>query len=287
MRKKLGLTALLLTMLLVMSGCFSIEEPISSNSEGFWNSFFVYPLSFLIVWFADFLQNYGLAIIAVTILFRLLLLPLMVKQTKSMKAMQQLQPEMQKLRETYSAKDQRTQQKMQQEMQALFAKHKVNPFAGCLPLIIQMPIFLAIYHAIMRTPELAGQSFLWFALSDPDPFFILPVLAFVLTFVQQKMMMVQDNPQMKILLYLMPIMILVIGVFLPSAVILYWVVGNIFMILQTYFITGPSAGKRGLEKTVVDQEQKNSGAKRNSSGANNKKSNKKSNKKKSGRKKKK
>ncbi|MFB4213787.1 membrane protein insertase YidC [Shouchella sp. JSM 1781072] len=238
------------SMLLLLSGCFSIDQPITSESSGIWNSFFVYPLSQLIILIAEWVSSYGFAIILVTILFRLILLPLMLKQTRSMKAMQQLQPEMQKLRESYSAKDQNTRLKLNEEMQKLFADHKVNPFAGCLPILIQMPIFLAIYHAIMRTENFQGESFAWFQLSDPDPFFILPLLAFVLTFVQQRMMMVQNNPQAKILLYLMPFMILIIGVFLPAAVILYWVVGNIFMILQTYFVTGPNAGKRGLESTV-------------------------------------
>lgn len=248
--KRISWLVVMTGMLFFLSGCFNINEPITSESSGFWNSFFVYPLSQLIIFIANWVNSYGFAIIIVTILFRFILLPLMVKQTKSMKAMQQLQPEMQKLRETYSAKDQNTRLKLNEEMQKLFATHKVNPFAGCLPILIQMPIFLAIYHAIMRTENFQGESFAWFQLSDPDPFFILPILAFVLTFVQQKMMMVQNNPQAKILLYLMPFMILVIGIFLPAAVILYWVVGNIFMIAQTYFITGPNTGKRGLESTV-------------------------------------
>ncbi|WP_078395639.1 membrane protein insertase YidC [Shouchella patagoniensis] len=237
--------------LLFLSGCFSINEPVTAESSGIWNSFFVYPLSQLIIIIAGWVSSYGVAIIVVTILFRALLMPLMIKQTKSTKAMQQLQPEMQKLRETYSAKDQNTRVKLNEEMQKMFAEHKVNPFAGCLPILIQMPIFLAIYHAIMRTPNFEGERFLWFELNVADPFFILPVLACILTYFQQKMMMVQNNPQMKILLYMMPIMILVIGAFLPAAVILYWVVGNIFMITQTYFITGPNAGKRGLESSLT------------------------------------
>ncbi|SHL23620.1 protein translocase subunit yidC [Shouchella rhizosphaerae] len=250
MMKKTGWLLVLASMLLFLSGCFSVNEPVTAESEGIWNSFFVYPLSRLIILIAGWVSSYGWAIIVVTVLFRIVLLPLMVKQTKSMKAMQQLQPEMQKLRQKYSAKDKNTQMQLNTEMQKLFSEHKVNPFAGCLPLLVQMPIFLAIYHAIMRTPNFQGESFAWFVLNNPDPYFILPVLACILTFIQQKMMMVQDNPQMKILLYAMPIMILVVGIFLPAAVILYWVVGNIFMIMQTYFITGPNAGKRGLETTV-------------------------------------
>ncbi|WP_088104607.1 YidC family membrane integrase SpoIIIJ [Halalkalibacter urbisdiaboli] len=249
MLKKLGLVTMVIALLFVMTGCFNIEAPITKESEGFWDSYFVYPLSWLIIYFADvFNDNFGLAIVIVTILLRLLILPLMIKQTKSAKAMQAIQPEMQKLREKYSAKDQKTQQKLQQEMMAMFQEKGVNPLAGCLPLFIQMPILLALYHAIMRTEEIGGHSFLWFALDAPDPI-LLPVIAGATTFIQQKMMMVTDNPQMKILLYVMPIMIFVFAMFFPAALTLYWVVGNLFMITQTYFITGPNVGKSKTAET--------------------------------------
>ncbi|WP_096202884.1 YidC family membrane integrase SpoIIIJ [Bacillus sp. FJAT-45350] len=242
MIRKLGLAAMMVTLLILLTGCFELDEPITSESEGFWNTYFVYPLSWLVIYFADmFNDNYGIAIIIVTILLRTLILPLMIKQTKSAKAMQAIQPEMQKLREKYSAKDQKTQQKLQQETMKMFQERGVNPLAGCLPLFIQMPILLAFYQAIMRTEEIGGHTFLWFALDAPDPI-LLPVIAGVTTFIQQKMMMVTDNPQMKILLYMMPIMIFVFAMFFPAALTLYWVVGNIFMIVQTYFITGPNVG---------------------------------------------
>ncbi len=205
----------------------------------------------MIIYIADTINTdfaHGLAIVIVTILLRLLVLPLMIKQTKSTKAMQAIQPELQKLREKYSAKDQQTQQKLQKETMEMFQSKGVNPLAGCLPVIVQMPILLALYHAIMRTDEIGGHSFLWFALDAPDPLFLLPLIAGATTFIQQRMMMVQDNPQMKILLYMMPIMIMVFAMFFPAALALYWVVGNIFMIAQTYFITGPNVGKTKEEK---------------------------------------
>ncbi|WP_317906911.1 membrane protein insertase YidC, partial [Bacillus subtilis] len=174
-------------------------------------------------------ENFGLAIIIVTILIRLLILPLMIKQTKSSKAMQALQPEMQKLREKYSSKDQKTQQKLQQETMALMQKHGVNPLAGCFPILIQMPILIGFYNAIMRTREIAEHSFLWFDLGERVPYFIVPILAGVFTFIQQKLMMAgtaQQNPQMAMMLWLMPIMIVVFAVSFPAALSLYWVVGN-------------------------------------------------------------
>ncbi len=248
--RKIFFSAIMLFLLLALTGCFNIEEPITRESEGFWDSYFVYPLSWLIIYFADmFNESYGIAIIIVTIILRILILPLMIKQTKSAKAMQAIQPEMMKLREKYSAKDQKTQQKLQQETMKLFQEKGVNPLAGCLPLFIQMPILLAFYHAIMRTYEIQGHTFLWFALDAPEPF-VLPLIAGITTFIQQKMMMVTDNPQMKILLYMMPVMIFVFAMFFPAALTLYWVVGNIFMIAQTYFITGPNVGGKKEEAEV-------------------------------------
>ncbi|WP_096186087.1 YidC family membrane integrase SpoIIIJ [Evansella halocellulosilytica] len=254
MARKIGLVSLLIGLMLFMTGCFNINEPIKAESTGIWDSFFVYPLSWLMTTIAEALGNsYGLAIIIVTILLRILILPLMIKQTKSTKAMQAIQPEMKELREKYSAKDQQTQQKLQQEMMQLFQKHKVNPLAGCFPILVQMPILIAFYHAIIRTPQInpevdpsytgMPQDFLWFELGSADPYFILPLVAGATTFIQQKMMMVQDNPQMRVLMYMMPIMIIAFAAFFPSALALYWVIGNLFMIVQTYFITGPNVGK--------------------------------------------
>ena len=169
----------------------------------------------------------------------------MIKQTRSSKAMQALQPEMKAMREKYSSKDQKTQQKLQQETMALFQKHGVNPMAGCFPLIVQMPILIGFYHAISRTREIAEQSFLWFDLGDKDPYFILPIVAGITTFIQQKLMMAgqEHNPQMAMMLWMMPIMIVVFAFNFPAALSLYWVVGNLFMIVQTYFIKGPDLRK--------------------------------------------
>jgi len=241
-KKKLFLIASLIFLVALLSGCTEVDQDITSESKGFWNQFIVYPLSSLIITIAEFFGNsYGLGIIIVTILIRLVLLPLMIKQTKSSKAMQVIQPELQKLREKYSSKDAATQQKLQQEMMKLFQEYGVNPLAGCLPLIVQMPILIGFYHAIVRTPQIKEHTFLWFDLGQADPFYILPIVAGVTTFIQQKLMMAgtDANPQMAMMLWLMPIMIAVFAIMFPSALSLYWVVGNIFMIIQTYFIKAP------------------------------------------------
>lgn len=257
MKKKIFLLVSLVLIVAILSGCTEVDQDITAESKGFWNQFIVYPLSSLIVMISEFFgESYGLGIIIVTILIRLVLLPLMIKQTKSSKAMQLIQPEIQKLREKYSSKDAVTQQKLQQEMMKLFQEYGVNPLAGCLPLLIQMPILIGFYHAIMREPQLQEHAqFLWFDLSAPDPIYLLPIIAGVTTFIQQKISMVgmEDNQQMKMMLWMMPIMIVVFAFNLPAALSLYWVVGNIFSIVQTYFIKGPelkaaAAGKSGGAK---------------------------------------
>lgn len=242
MKKKITFLVMMMTLVAIISGCNQVNQPVTPESKGIWNEYFVYPLSQVITYFAElFGNNYGLSIVVVTLIIRCALLPLMIKQTRSTKAMQALQPEMAKLREKYSSKDQATQQKLQQEMMQLYKTHGVNPLSGCLPIFIQMPVLFAFYHAIMRTAEIKHHSFLWFDLGHPDPFYILPVVAGITTFIQQKIAMTgtAQNPQMAMMLWLMPIMIVIFAIKFPAALSLYWVVGNIFSIAQTYFIKGP------------------------------------------------
>jgi YidC/Oxa1 family membrane protein insertase len=248
LKKRILLSIGLLSIFLLLAGCSqSTMQPITAESPGIWNQYIVYPLSWVITKVAELLWGYyGLSIIVVTILIRLLILPLMIKQTRSTKAMQALQPELADLKKKYSSKDQKTQQKLQQETMELFQKQGVNPMAGCLPLIVQMPILIGFYHAISRTAAIKQDTFLWFDLGEKDPYYILPIIAGITTFIQQKMMMAgteNQNPQMAMMVWLMPIMIVVFAFNFPAALSLYWVVGNAFMIVQTYFIKGPDLKK--------------------------------------------
>lgn len=243
-RKKILLLLVLIGLIVVLSACTQVNEPITSESTGIWNKYFVYPMSFVITYFANlFNANYGLAIVLVTLIIRLALVPLNVKQLKSTQAMQEIQPQLKEIQEKHSSKDAKTQQKLQEETMALFQKHGVNPLAGCLPIFIQMPILIGMYHAIMRTDAIKEGSFLWFELGSPDPIYLLPLIAGGATFLQQKLMMADNpagqNPQMQVMLYMMPIMITVFAIFFPSALALYWVVGNVFMVAQTLFIRRP------------------------------------------------
>jgi len=240
LKKRLSLLILLLVTTVFLAGCSEFNEPIYSSSEGFWNEYIVWPLVSAITYFKEILGTYGLGIIAVTIIIRLAILPLMIKQTKSSKNMQEVQPELQKLKEKYSSKDAVTQQKYQQEMMALFKERGVNPAAGCLPIFIQTPILIGFYHAISRmnnTPEINLGSFLGFALADPS--IVLAVLAGLMQLIVLRTGPAMDNPQMKIMMYIMPFMIIGFGIVLPAALTLYWVIGNIISIIQNLFIYKP------------------------------------------------
>ena len=180
-------------------------------------------------------ENYGIAIILLTILIKVCLYPLTVKQVRSMKGMQELQPKMKKLQEKY--KD--NPQMMQQKIGELYKEAGVNPLAGCLPLLIQMPILMGMYYALFNLayPSEAAAVFLWLpSMSDPDPLYILPVLSALTTFIQQKMTSTEMNAQMKIMMTVMPLFIGWISLNFPSGLVLYWVTMNLVQIAQQWWM---------------------------------------------------
>lgn len=248
--RKISRIVLILVTVLLLAGC-SMDPNVNpiDPSSGVWDKF-VYPFSAALDFFAElFWDEYGLAILALTIIIRFLILPLMIKQYRSTKQMQVIQPDIAKLRTKY--KD--DPQKQQEEMMKLFQKHGVNPLAGCMPLLIQMPILIALYHAIMRNSHINEHTFLWMQLGERDPFFILPVLAAVTTYLQQKMMAsVQPaNPQMQMLMVIFPVLIFVMAISFPAALPLYWIFSNLFTIVQSYFMyvrNAPKETKGGLSK---------------------------------------
>ena len=196
---------------------------------------FVLETLFAITSAAGF-ASYGWAIILLTIIVKMALYPLTVKQVKSMKAMQDLSPKMKKIQEKY--KD--NPQVMQQKIGALYKDAGVNPLAGCLPLLIQMPILMGMYYSLYNftypTPESA--YFLWMkSMSEPDPMYILPVLSALTTFLQQKMTTTDsNNPQMKMMMFIMPLFIGWISINFPSGLVLYWVTMNVVQIVQQWWM---------------------------------------------------
>jgi YidC/Oxa1 family membrane protein insertase len=197
----------------------------------------------------QFSGNYGLAIILLTILIRLLTWPLISKQLASAKAMQDLQPELRKIQDKY--KD--NKERLQQETMELWKRNKVNPMAGCLPLIIQLPILIAMFRVLEQPQRLhdtiVGFSpyFLTMDMTKSDPYYILPVLSAVTTYWQQKVMMTDKSQQA--LLIAMPVMILIFSVNFQAGLVLYWVVGNILSIGHHYLLNrAPAKGATGEKR---------------------------------------
>lgn len=250
-RKRLLLTVGLASLVVLLSACGTGD--VSANSTGFWDRYIVYYFGEAIKWLSIG-GSRGIGIILFTIVTRIILLPLMDFQNKSMRKTQELQPKVKELQEQYSSRDTATQAKLREEQQKLYAEHGVNPYAGCLPLVIQMPIMMAVWQAISRVPELKEGHFLWLnALGEPDPFYILPILAAIFTFASSyltSMGQVDANPSMKMMNYVMPVMILVMGLNLPSALSLYWVVSNAFQAGQTLLINNPFKIRREREEVA-------------------------------------
>ena len=189
--------------------------------------------------------NYGIAIIIVTVLMRIIIFPLTLKQEKSMKKMRELQPELDKIKEKY--KD--DPQEYQKRTAEIYRESGVNPLGGCLPLLIQMPVFVALYWAFSGNAIPADAKFLWFTLKQPDRLFmignfafnLLPILNVGVTYIQQKIMTSatsgqESSQQMQTMLYMMPLMMLFIFYKMPSGVTLYYLVSGALSLVQQYII---------------------------------------------------
>ncbi len=266
-RKFWVLLGLLTTLMALLSGCTPTTHKTTTEGlleGGWWDRNVVYWFSLMLDKFAEwFGGSYGLSILVLTVIVRTIILPLSIKQYKNSKAMQKLQPEMMKLREKY--KD--DPRKQQEEMMKLYQEHQVNPLAGCLPLIIQMPIFIALYRSITVNEAISTHSFLWLKLGEPDHFYILPIIAAITTFVQSYMMMAMQPQQqmgpMKGLMFVFPVLIFVMAISFPSALPLYWIYTNLYTIIQNYFMYGRSPKPEGKGKEAISNE-KAGGVRKNS-----------------------
>ncbi|MBT2733016.1 membrane protein insertase YidC [Carnobacterium sp. ISL-102] len=261
MNKRKRLLLLLGTVFLavVLVGCGT--SPITEQSTGIWDKYIVFNFSRVIIWLADlFGGSFGTGIIIFTLIIRLVLLPVMHHQTKSTQKMSEMQPQLKKLQTKYASKDPDTQNKLKEETSKLYAEAGVNPVAGCLPLLIQMPVLIAMYQAISRTEVLKTGNFLWMNLGAPDPYFVLPVLAAILTYATTKlstMSQLEPNPTTTTMMYMMPALILFMGITLPSALSLYWVVGNAFSVGQTLLLNNPFKIKKVREeKSQIERDRR-------------------------------
>ena len=204
-----------------------------------WFYFLAIPMLQLMIFFYGFFHNYGMAIIFLTIVIKVITLPLTTKGMKSMKAMAKLQPEMAALKEKFVNEP----QKMQAATMELYKKHGVNPFSGCLPLLIQIPIFFALYKALLLAIELKGAPFFgWLVdLSEKDPYYITPIIMGVTMFIQQKMTPSTADPVQQKIFLAMPIIFTFLFLNFPSGLVIYWLTNNVLSIIQQYYINKKSA----------------------------------------------
>ncbi len=208
------------------------------------------PLFWVLKFFYGFLGNYGWAIVLLTIVVRIPFIPILNKGQKSMKKLQELQPKMSEIKEKYK----KDPQKMQAEMMELYKKYKVNPMSGCLPMLLQIPVFFALYKVLLIAIELRGAPFmLWITdLSGPDTLFghfpqwvpllagsavgPLPIVMGITMVIQQKMTPTTGDPRQAKMMMLMPIVFTFMFLNFASGLVLYWLVNNILSIIQQFFV---------------------------------------------------
>lgn len=237
MKKNTILITILTFTTALISGCSGVQ-----NQTGTFYNTFVSPFAWLIHEIGSVLGgNFGLALIIITLLIRLALMPFMLKTYKTQQIMKgkmaKLKPEMDELQQrSKAAKTPEEKKELQQEMMLLYQKHNVNPLnMGCLPMIIQMPILMGLYYAIRSSEEIATHSFLWFDLGQSDLIMTLIAGFVYLVQAQVSLLTVPDaqKKQMKMFMYISPIMIMFISFSAPAALPLYWTFGGIFLIIQT------------------------------------------------------
>ncbi|TDY03870.1 membrane protein insertase YidC [Thiohalophilus thiocyanatoxydans] len=193
------------------------------------------PLFWILDFIHDFVGNWGWSIVLLTILIKLVFYKLSETSYKSMANMRRVQPRMKQLKERHAG----DRQKMNQALMDLYKKEKINPLGGCLPILVQIPVFIALYWVLLESVEMRQAPWiLWIQnMSAPDPYFILPLLMGVTMFVQQKLNPAPLDPiQAKIMMFL-PFVFTIFFAFFPAGLVLYWVVNNLLSIAQQYYIT--------------------------------------------------
>ena len=199
------------------------------------------PLFWLLSWIHGFVGNWGWAIIILTMLIKLAFFQLSATSYKSMARMRKLQPRITALRERYAADKQR----MNQAMMELYRQEKINPLGGCLPILVQIPVFIALYWVLLESVELRQASFIgWLDdLSLHDPYFVLPVLMGVTMLIQQKLNPTPPDPMQAKIMMALPFVFTFFFLFFPSGLVLYWFVNNVLSIIQQWVITKKIVGE--------------------------------------------
>jgi YidC/Oxa1 family membrane protein insertase len=191
-----------------------------------------------LLWFLNLTHkvtnNYGIDIIIISILIKIIFLPLTQISFKSMKEMQKVQPEMARLKETYK----NDKARLQQEIMLLYKRRKINPMSGCLPMLIQIPVFIALYNALQNSIEMRhAPFFLWITdLSAKDPIYITPLIMGATMVIQQKMTPTSADPAQAKMFMLMPIMFTFLFLSFPSGLVIYWLINNVLSIAHQYYL---------------------------------------------------
>jgi len=198
-----------------------------------WLTVLAYPLFVLLNWLQNLVVNWGVAIILLTVLIKLAFYPLSAASYKSMAQMRKLGPRLQHLKERYG--DDR--QKLHEQMMKIYKEEKINPLGGCLPILVQIPVFIALYWVLLSAVELRQAPFaLWITdLSAPDPYYVLPLVMAATMFIQQKLSPTPPDPVQAKVMMIMPIVFSVFF-FFPAGLVLYWLVNNVLSILQQWRI---------------------------------------------------
>ncbi|MBI5195345.1 MAG: membrane protein insertase YidC [Nitrospirae bacterium] len=198
-----------------------------------WFTIVAMPLFWVLKFFYKFIGNYGWTIVLITIIVRIPFIPLLHKSQQTMKKMQDIQPQIAEMKERYK----KDAQKMQKELMGLYKKHKVNPMGGCLPMLLQIPVFIALYNVLAKAIELRGAPFMWWItdLSVKDPYYIFPVVMGITMVIQQKMTPTTMDPMQAKMMMFMPIVFTFMFLSFPAGLVLYWLVNNLLAIAQQYY----------------------------------------------------
>ena len=249
----------------------------SGKYEGLWTSLFVKTLAFLLIFIGQFVGNYGVSVIIVSLAIRLLAYPLTRKTAMQSEIMKKAQPEIQKIQKKYKGKtDQESMMKQNQETMAVYKKYGINPMGGCIFAMIQLPIFVAFFEAIQRTPTIFEDKFLGLQLGTTPAvgittptFYAYAILVIIIglsTFFTMRMSMAGNTmagagdgteSTMKMMPYMMTGMIVITGIFMPTGLGIYWVTSNIFTFVQNYLVRRSSVKDGKKEISSKDKRRSN------------------------------
>ncbi len=223
----------------------------SGGYDGIWTTLFVKPLSWILIKVGEFLKNYGLAIIFVTLLIRLIMYPITLKTARQSENLKKAQPEIEKIEKKYRNKtDQDSLNRKAQDTMMVYKKYDINPFSGCLFSFIQIPLFFAFYEALYRLPVLFEDSLLGFEMAVSPMkgigaghwlYLILPILVFLATYFSFKLnsgagMSGEQAGQMKMMMNIMNIVITIMSFTMSTAIIFYWITNNAFTVIQNLIV---------------------------------------------------